>query len=69
MQFIAASVLALAAAASAVNTIQVQVGATGAAKPLVYTPEDITAEVGDIIEFSFNPKVSSAIIFPHVVFF
>jgi plastocyanin len=63
MQFTTALFLAFAAAASA-STIEVQVGATGAT-PLVYTPEDITAEVGDIIEFSFNPKVNSLIALSH----
>jgi len=47
----AVSLLAFAAAASAV-TIPVQVGASG----LTYTPEEITAEIGDVLEFKFNPK-------------
>jgi plastocyanin len=55
MLYTTASILAFAAAASAV-TIPVSVGVVGD-KPNFFSPEDITAEVGDIIEFKFNPKV------------
>ncbi|EPE28807.1 Cupredoxin [Glarea lozoyensis ATCC 20868] len=55
MLYTTASILAFAAAASAV-TIPVQVGVVSPDKPNIFSPEDITAEVGDIIEFKFNPK-------------
>ncbi|KAF4624883.1 hypothetical protein G7Y89_g13283 [Cudoniella acicularis] len=51
MQFTVSSILALAASATAA-TIQVAVGQNG----LTYTPNNITASVGDLIQFSFFPK-------------
>ncbi|EHK97116.1 hypothetical protein M7I_7126 [Glarea lozoyensis 74030] len=57
MLYTTASILAFAAAASAV-TIPVQVGVVSPDKPNIFSPEDITAEVGDIIEFKFNPKIT-----------
>ncbi|TVY89662.1 putative GPI-anchored cupredoxin [Lachnellula willkommii] len=51
MQYTSSLVLAFAAAASAA-TIKVSVGQNG----LTYTPNDITANVGDSVEFDFFPK-------------
>jgi len=51
MQYSYSIVMAFAAAASAA-TIKVAVGQSG----LTYTPNDITAAVGDSVEFSFFPK-------------
>ncbi|TVY82172.1 putative GPI-anchored cupredoxin [Lachnellula suecica] len=55
MQYSSALVMAFAAATSAA-TVKVSVGvdSTGASK-LVYTPNDITASVGDSVEFDFFP--------------
>jgi len=48
------SIIALAAASAvSATTIKVAVGQNG----LTYTPNDITAAVGDEVEFSFFPKV------------
>ncbi|TVY42004.1 putative GPI-anchored cupredoxin [Lachnellula subtilissima] len=51
MQYTSSLVLAFAAAASAA-TIKVAVGQNG----LTYTPNDITANAGDSVEFDFFPK-------------
>ncbi|TVY47454.1 Extracellular serine-rich protein [Lachnellula occidentalis] len=51
MQYTSSLVLAFAAAASAA-TIKVAVGQDG----LTYTPNDITANAGDSVEFDFFPK-------------
>ncbi|TVY55715.1 putative GPI-anchored cupredoxin [Lachnellula cervina] len=51
MQYTSSLVLAFAAAASAA-TIKVSVGQNG----LTYTPNDITANAGDSVEFDFFPK-------------
>ncbi|KUJ19549.1 Cupredoxin [Mollisia scopiformis] len=51
MRFSTASVIGAAATASA-QTIQVSVGENG----LTFTPNDITATVGQSVEFSFFPK-------------
>ena len=52
------SILALAAASAvSATTIKVDVGKNG----LTYTPNDITAVVGDQVEFSFFPKVSPSL--------
>ncbi|CZR66884.1 uncharacterized protein PAC_16785 [Phialocephala subalpina] len=51
MRLSSASLIAAAASASA-ETIQVAVGQSG----LTFSPNDITAAVGDSVEFSFFPK-------------
>jgi plastocyanin len=53
MHFSKAIILAAASTASAA-TIQVEVGKAG----LTFSPNDITAAVGDSVEFTFFPKVS-----------
>jgi len=52
MRLSTASIVAVAASASAADTIQVAVGQNG----LTFTPSDIKASVGQSVEFSFFPK-------------
>jgi len=47
-------VAALAAATVQAATINVEVGE---GTSLIYSPNDITANIGDQVVFSFNPKV------------
>lgn len=56
MLFTSLAVATLSAVASA-KTIRIDVGQTG----LTFTPNDIKASVGDILEFHYHPKNHSVV--------
>jgi plastocyanin len=54
-----AHAIATGAAEGMVNTHVIQVG--GPNGTLVFSPENIAAQPGDLVQFQFNPKVSRSV--------
>ena len=51
--------VAVSSVAAAVNTYEVTVGKDG---KLLFDPENVNAEVGDLVTYHFFPKVGSSIL-------